>query len=228
MMRAESLGSMLKIILVSVVLSFAVAAVTSCASVPGVKTNQESVESRTARQADARTWDEAMDAFQKKEYEKAAPLFESLSRNSESETLRQKALYGLACTRLILAHTQDELDNAVATWDVWNHGGPAAKDSEDPRLLTPLIERITHQEAAAGASAKTLNQDEKMLYKNASTSKDLATYKNLLQAKDRELERVKARLLVKEREVRHLKGQIDSLEAIHLKIQEKKKEISSP
>jgi hypothetical protein len=49
-----------------------------------------------------------------------------------------------------------------------------------------------------------------------------------VQAREKESERLKTRLDAKEREIRRLKQQIESLEAIHLKFQERQKEISSP
>jgi predicted nucleic acid-binding Zn-ribbon protein len=52
--------------------------------------------------------------------------------------------------------------------------------------------------------------------------------KDLLQAKEKELDRIKSRLETREREIRRLKHQIDSLEAIHLKFQERKQGASSP
>lgn len=55
-----------------------------------------------------------------------------------------------------------------------------------------------------------------------------AVCRDLLQAKDREIERIKARLDAKEKEARRLKHQIESLEAIHLKYQERKQGVSSP
>ena len=52
--------------------------------------------------------------------------------------------------------------------------------------------------------------------------------KDLMQAKEKEMDRIKTKLDAREREIRRLKHQIDSLEAIHLKYQERKQGASSP
>ncbi|OPX32816.1 MAG: hypothetical protein B1H11_13495 [Desulfobacteraceae bacterium 4484_190.1] len=61
---------------------------------------------------------------------------------------------------------------------------------------------------------------------NKETTKAAAPHRKLLRAKDNEINRLKSKLITMKNEVQTLKHQIESLEAIHQKIQEKKKEIS--
>jgi hypothetical protein len=227
-MRAGSVGSGLKALYVFVVMSVSVAAFSSCGSVPKVETTLKATEGKSDAQPGMQALDEGMLAFREQEYGKAAQVFESLIEKAETEHLRNTALYALACTRLFLARTADEWEGAVSLWNQWSHQRSDVAGCQDPRMLSPLIEGSGNPDTSGRNFLKSLNPDEEVVYRNRSSSKDLATCKGHLQARDKELERVKSRLALKEREVRHLKSQIDSLEAIHLKIQEKKKEISTP
>ncbi len=195
----------------------------------------EGTESRLARgreiaasQQDSDKFQEAMGYFRSAEYGQALALFEELSRNAGTEPLRRKALYAQGCTRLILAQTTEEYNSALALWQSWSRLAPS-ENGEDPRMLTPILERIspTLPPELKGAP---ISQPLKPRKKGGSVyvNKDLATYKSALESREKELERYRTRLESREREVRRLKQQIESLEAIHLKFQEKQKEVSSP
>ncbi len=171
---------------------------------------------------------EGMDYFKRGDYPQALAVFEELSRASKDEPVRRKALYAQGCTRLITAQTAEEYTAALAVWQSWSRLAPSG-DDEDPRLLSPILERISPTlpiDSKGGASVQTSKPKKKpgSIYVN----KDLASYKNMVENKEKELDRVKARLDSREREVRRLKQQIESLEAIHLKFQERQKEISTP
>jgi hypothetical protein len=90
-------------------------------------------------------------------------------------------------------------------------------------MLTPFLECLTPPGAKGTPPPQNEPPPKKIiLYNNPAACKDL------LQAKDRELDRIRSRLDAREKEVRRLKHQIDSLEAIHLKFQERKQGASSP
>ena len=170
-----------------------------------------------------------MQAFEKGDYEKAAAIFEFLIENAQNERLSRRSIYALACMRLAMAQTVGEMNEAMALWNCWSQKPSENSDTEDPRMLAPILERLNN---APGASRQGLPKVAKPKHKPSYTdqlaNRDLAMYKNLLQAKEKELEKMKTRLDTKEKEVRRLKHQIDSIEAIHLKYQEKKKEVSTP
>ena len=171
---------------------------------------------------------EGMEYFKRADYPQALAVFEELSRAAKDEPVRRRAFYAQGCTRLITAQTAEEYTAALALWLSWSRLAPLG-DDEDPRMLSPILERIspTLPIDAKGASAVQASKPKKKpgsIYVN----KDLASYKNMVENRDKELDRVKARLDSKEREVRRLKQQIESLEAIHLKFQERQKEISTP
>jgi len=176
--------------------------------------------------AESAAFEEGMQVFENGDYQKASAIFEFLSDSARSEELYRKALYGLACARLAAAQTAGELSEAIALWNCWSQQVAEKSESEDPRLLTPLLQRLEAPEQSLPKVAKP--KPRKSSYTDQLAIRDLAMYKNLLQAKEKELEKMKARLETREKEVRRLKHQIDSIEAIHLKYQEKKKEISTP
>ncbi len=179
-------------------------------------------------EAELRVWREGLEDFRSGNYTKAMAVFEFLSETAEDNELCRKAVYALACTRLILAQTPDELNEAMALWDCWSRQAPPEAKAEDPRMIEPFLDRLVLPQVAEPSLHKISKPKKKPIFKIDLVNRDLLVYKNLLETKAREFERTKARLEQREREVRRLKQQIETLEAIHLKFQEKQKEVSSP
>ena len=175
-----------------------------------------------AHQGELRTWQDGMQAFDEGAYEKAQALFEVLTENAEVEGLSRKAFFALASTRLVLAQTPEEFSQALSTWECWSRQFPQDPAVEDPRMLTPFLQRLT----PPGSSESQVKESPAPVKKTITYSP--AGCKDLLQAKDKEIDRIKTKLDAREKEVRRLKHQIDSLEAIHLKFQERKQGVSSP
>lgn len=173
-------------------------------------------------ESELRTWQEGLQAFEEGDYEKARALFEVLTENAEPEGLSRKAFFALATTRLVLAQTPEEFNQALATWECWSQQFPYALGDEDPRLLTPFLQRLTPPGSPETQARENQPPVKKIIMGSPASCRDL------LQAKDKEIERIKAKLDNKEREARRLKHQIESLEAIHLKFQERKQGVSSP
>ncbi len=173
-------------------------------------------------ESELRTWQEGLQAFEAGDYEKARALFEVLAENAEPEDLSRKAFFALAATRLVLAQTPEEFDQALATWDCWNQQFPHVAADEDPRMLTPFLQRLTPPGLSETQARESQQPVKKIIMGSPAACRDM------LQAKDKEIERIKARLDTKEKEARRLKHQIESLEAIHLKFQERKQGVSSP
>lgn len=170
-------------------------------------------------------WKEGIAAFQKKNYNRAAALFQSLSQHTRDEALRRSALYALACMRLETADSNETAKSALTLWTQWSASSPRPLRHEDPRLLTPFLTRI----------ASTGMCDWNFENSKTAAASEAQSYDKLLRAKDRDLQQVRAKLEAKERETLMLKNQIfnlrhqiDSLEMIHREIQEKKREVSSP
>jgi len=181
---------------------------------------------------DLKSWEEALQAFHREDYNKAAESFTLLGKNSANQALALNALYALACTRLIVAQTPEEFSDALSLWDAWSRKAPIPNPlaSEDPRLLTPFLERVTPPCSSEPNAPKKDKPKKKAVCnkENNNQARDLTMTRNQLQTREKEMAKIKARLDAREKEIRRLKHQIDSLEAIHLKIQEKQKEVSSP
>lgn len=174
------------------------------------------------QETELKAWEEGLQAFEDGDYEKARALFEVLTENAEPEGLSRNAFFALAATRLVLAQTPEEFNQALATWECWSQQFPHPAAEEDPRLLTPFLQRLTPPGLAESQAKENQPPVKRIIMGGPGSCKDQ------LQAKDKEIERLKTRLDAKEKEARRLKHQIESLEAIHLKFQERKQGVSSP
>jgi len=204
-----------------------------CGSIPGAhgpvdKPPVISAPEISPGDAEKKTWEDGVQAFDREDYQGAQAYFEALTESAENPALSHKALYALACTRLILAQTPDELSEALTLWECWSRKASAPGCEEDPRMITPFLERITQPILMDDQSEEAARTRKKMESKNILLYRSLQEYKSLLRDREKEVERMSNRLEAKEKEIRRLRHQIDSLEAIHLKIQEKKKEASAP
>jgi len=168
-------------------------------------------------------WEEGMRTFQAGDYKTALDLFEVVSTSSEMEALRHRALYAMACSRLVLAQDPEQFSAAMNLWELWSHSAPTESLAEDPRMLSPLLERCRPpaqrvkpdaSEMPAGNCTRPTSVQAVKLIKDKDCEK-------LLQSKERETLRLR-------RQIEALRHQSEALEAIHRKIQEKKQEVSSP
>jgi hypothetical protein len=170
-----------------------------------------------------KTWKEGVHAFDDGDYDEARVVFEVLTESAENQILRRKAFFALSSTRLVQAQTPEEFSEAMSIWACWSRQLPGDLSEEDPRMLTPFLQRLT----PPGAPEPHLSQSQTpvkkiIVYNNSGGCKDL------IQAKEKEIDRIKSKLEAREKEIRRLKHQIDSLEAIHLKYQERKQGASTP
>ncbi|HAA02011.1 MAG TPA: hypothetical protein DCZ69_11165 [Syntrophobacteraceae bacterium] len=192
----------------------------ACTSVRKAQSGQEPGQNDEAAR---RQWDEGMTAFQQGDYETAQRCFEVVSKRAVNEGIRRKALYALACTRLLLAQTEADYQAALHLWGLWNQLAPAKLSEEDPRMMGLLLPRLYSAELTKATPATPSS------FQPASKSGGNQTVKVVrdrecerqLRESDQEVQRLK-------RQIRTLRLQIDALEAIHRKIQEKKKEVSTP
>jgi len=184
---------------------------------------QPSGGSSLPRESELKTWKEGMQAFDGGNYEKARAVFEALTESAETESVKRSAFFALASTRLVLAQSPEEFSEAMSVWACWSRQMPASPEEEDPRMLTPFLQLLT----PPGATETHLTQNQPLV-KKIIVYNSPGGCKELLQAKEKELDRTRSRLDAREKEIRRLKHQIDSLEAIHLKYQERKQGVSSP
>lgn len=161
------------------------------------------VKEPSTQGAELQQWEDGVRAFQKGDFHKALDIFEALRGGGGSEEVRRKGLYGLACTRLILAEDSEAFQQALFLWEEWSRASPMETGAEDPRMMWPLLYRMKPptEPHEAGPTKRRQSRKEAMCEK---------------------------RLRDKERELQRLKQQMEALEAIHKHIQEKKKGVTSP
>ncbi len=178
------------------------------------------------------------------EFEKASEIFEALSKSSSDESVQRKALYGLVCTRLLSAQSQEEFGDAVVLWENWSHIRGTKLGAEDPRMLAPLFHKIFPtlpescsepdendaeeediDEEAEESSPELPNMIESSKPDNTQKEPRSGLCSGLLKTREKEIQTLKTSNAKMKKDIQQLKDQINSLEAIHRKIQEKKKEI---
>jgi len=155
------------------------------------------------------------EAFQNGNYQKAFEIYRTLSQLAENSKIRRKALYGLACTRLILSKNTKDFDEAIILWDAWSQLVPPKIVDEDPRMLKPLL----LDKVFPKIIKKKINTREP-IDKNEANSE-------ILKSRDDKILQLQKQLKIMENEVETLRHQIRSLEEIDQDIFEKKKDIST-
>jgi len=175
----------------------------------------------------------ANQAIQNGNFKKALEGYEILQHSSDDKIAR-KALYGLACAKLSLAENPEDISEALMLWDAWSQNAPADLEDEDPRILGPLLKFKIRPKPNNIRTRPVVIPNEKL------------GLEKLLRAKEKEIQQLNDRLKVMEneiqtmlksqadyvgvleRQIQTLRDKIKSLEAIDQKIEEKKKEVSSP
>jgi len=159
--------------------------------------------------AEAITLERGNLAFQNKDYEKALEIYRMLSQLARNEEIRRKALYGLACTRLLLSESPEELSESIILWDVWSQLESQETKDGYPILLRPLLLQKGFPEKR--------EKEKKPDIKNS--------LKRKIAHKDKEIRLLKSRIKKMEQEIKKLTHQLSSLEAIDKNIKQKMTEI---
>jgi len=157
--------------------------------------------------AETTTLERGNRAFQNKDYEKALEIYRMLSELAGEEGVRKKALYGLACTRLILAKTPEELSESIILWDVWTQLDMQEPMEEYSIFLRPLLLQKGFPE-----------KKETMPDVNSELQYTIS-------GQEKEILLLKRRIKEMEKENEKLKHQLDSLEDIDKDIKKKMKEL---
>ncbi len=202
-----------------------------CALAPGGNGSRNRAAGVTA---DQQALNRGLEAFQTGDYRRAGELFERL-RSSGDPQVARKALYGLACARLVLAETPAQYAAALVLWQEWNRRAPLKYRDEDPRMLAPLLGRLLSPRAVrkpAPAKKTAGGQSATVPAKRYRACQDrlreMETRISNMEAQKKLLQYYVDYTGKLEGEIWNLKHKINSLEAIDKKILEKKKELSSP
>lgn len=87
--------------------------------------------------------------FEEGNYSAAAAVFQDLQETGHQDVIRP-ALYGLACSRLILASDKEEWLEAIEILELWRRISPPNFEREDPRMLLSLLEMETFPGGSKG------------------------------------------------------------------------------
>lgn len=193
-----------------------------CASTPAVQQSAPVV--RSAGDPELEILRDGMAAFKNGDYNNASAKFEALIEGTQNSLILRRALYALACCKLAQAENRNDVVEALLIWNRWEKLKPTDKDGEDPLMLSPFLNQI--------GSWKTSTAP--VYIQNFSGSNKLESCREALDKKQKEVQQLKSKLESNQREtadlqarIKKLKEQINSLEAIHREIQQKKKEVSS-
>ncbi len=144
----------------------------------------------------------------------AAQIFEIVSQRTESRTILNRALFGLAVTRMIMAEDPEMYEEALRIWRNWNMLAPTTLSVKELRMLEPLFTRIPPS-----------GLDE-MKRKEEAYQREIRRYKQLLAAQKKEKNSLKKKLKSKENDVKSLEHKIESMEIIDQEKNRKKRTTS--
>lgn len=144
--------------------------------------------------------DTAETLFMKGDFANALLEYEHISETALAPEDRIPALYGLACTQLMLARSDEQLAEAIATLEQWDSEKGSAAVTENRRLL---IQALKHQ----GKMMQDKIQEQAAQAKRKETV--IAQQKN--------------KITEMGDFVKNLQKQLEELESIDEKVQEKRK-----
>ncbi|MGO9017331.1 MAG: hypothetical protein ACLQVJ_03175 [Syntrophobacteraceae bacterium] len=154
---------------------------------------------------------DAVNAFNASDYQRAKIGFEILSESTQDPEISRQALFGLSSVKLVLADTSDEYADAISSWKKWSSQVKSLQGCEDPRMMTPFLLRL---QTSVGSLTES---------KGRRAAREIDS-RVILQTKQKEMQTLMSKLELREREIRRLRHQLESLEEIHRKYQEKKQE----
>lgn len=171
-------------------------------------------------------WREGVKFFEAGEYEKALVVFETVHENAHSDELRNQALFDQIAVLLFLAQSPEEYGQALSRWNQWGPPSLPEPVHVDPRTLTPFLRKLNPPKQLESPERRDIHGGGEKGHDNAYTNYLLC--RQALRNRDKEVDRLKASLVERAREIRNLRRQINSLEEIHLKFQGLKQESATP
>jgi len=184
------------------------------------------------------------------DYESAETVFQNLQQSENPIVIRQ-ALYGLACSRFMLAEDRQEYIDAIEILELWRRISSTGLEREDPRMLLEVFPEALPS-APEGGSQGASSGEKHFLVRVLDYEKEIGDLENRLaglKKQIKEIERQKGSIKsmeaameameeameasentarIMEAELLKLREQIQTIETIDQEIREKKQGISSP
>lgn len=139
-------------------------------------------------------------AFMQGEYQEAQDEFQRIYETALAREDRNRALYGLACTQIIMARTDQEVTDGIAYLERWDERKGQPPYQENPHLLVLALKH--HSELFITRNREQQRQDSK---------------------KDRRIAMQQEQIAQLTATIEKLQKQLDELEAIDENLQEKRK-----
>ncbi|PID75648.1 MAG: hypothetical protein CSA20_03365 [Deltaproteobacteria bacterium] len=162
----------------------------------------------------------AEELFLYKNYREAAEAFSRIQRQTEKESLRQKAFLGQICSQMLLADNENRSLDTLQLWQTWCGRQADTSPSKDLcTFFTPVVKQWT--EATKKAPVET-SQKEKFLGQGLN-SREGSDPARLLADQEQKLQRLRSQIKKKNQDIEELNTKLKALEAIHQEIDQKKK-----
>lgn len=180
--------------------------------------------------AEMRKYAEAVKTYQTGNYEAAGKSFAAMREQTANPVAARMALYGLACSRLMMATTPKDYQEALALWDTWVHCAPTRQDRENPVLFAPIIKNkmifsLIPLQSTGGGTGEDNQDDFRGFMLRANN--ELQRLKRQLESARQGIEDRDKKIKTLEKEIYRLDQQIKAFETIDQKIQKKKNAIPS-
>ncbi|MGD9364532.1 MAG: hypothetical protein PVH87_02470 [Desulfobacteraceae bacterium] len=180
--------------------------------------------------AEMKLYRKAVAAYHQKSYLESAESFETIRTATKNKRFATMALYGLACSKLMVAKTPNEYNNAMMLWLQWVENAPEEFDYENPVLVGALLQEKMLFSNIPLASDKAQEESPEPMVSRwllIRSKKELDRLRKELDASRVALEKRKKINQAQQKEIAKLKRQIKALETIDQKIQKKKNAIPS-
>ncbi len=173
--------------------------------------------------------------FLNKEYKNAAESFSRIHWKTKKDVFRQKALLGMACSRMLLAGNTLQWQEALKLWQAFCENQTQNLSSEELCVfLTPVLKKWSYPKK----KAKVEKEHEKKRKVKKEKNKKSITLKNGRSGKSdifkvflkqkKELKKLRRQIKVKDHKIKELNKKLKALEAIYQEIDRKKKGMNFP
>lgn len=180
--------------------------------------------------AEMKQYRKAVAAYHQKSYLESAESFEAIRTAAQNKRFALMALYGLACSKLMVAKTPSEYNDAMMLWLQWVENAPEEFDYENPMLVGALLqEKMLFSNIPLKSDKAQEESPEPMVSRwlLIRSKQELDRLRRELDATREALEKRKKVNQAQQKEIVRLKQQIKALETIDQKIQKKKNAIPS-
>jgi len=172
----------------------------------------------------------AKETYLKGSYDESAQQFALLREQTANPAMARMALYGLACSKLMVANTPKAYHEALGLWQTWVQCAVPANEHEDPILFKPIVENkllVSKIPLNADSDRSIEEGDYITRWFIVRTDQEIAKLRDQLEVANQKVENRDKKIKAFKAEIVRLNEQIKAFESIDQKIQKKKNAIPS-